>query len=69
MTSLIEKIEQAYSAEPHALNAEATETFEEFKALLNQGEVRAAEKQNETWQVNQWVKKGILLGFRLGKLV
>ena len=43
--------------------------FEEFKRALNRGEVRAAEKTaSGAWQVNSWVKQGILLGFRLGKL-
>ncbi|MFN0159376.1 MAG: 2,3,4,5-tetrahydropyridine-2,6-dicarboxylate N-succinyltransferase [Bacteroidota bacterium] len=47
----------------------AMQVFGEFKDLLNRGAVRAAEKTNGTWRVNHWVKKGILLGFRLGSLV
>jgi 2,3,4,5-tetrahydropyridine-2-carboxylate N-succinyltransferase len=31
--------------------------------------VRAAEKLSGVWQTNAWVKKGILLGFRIGALV
>jgi len=43
--------------------------FEELKGALNRGEVRAAEKTaNGEWLVNSWVKQGILLGFRMGKL-
>jgi len=43
--------------------------FEELKAALNRGEVRAAEKKEDgQWHVNSWVKQGILLGFRMGKL-
>jgi len=42
--------------------------FKEFIAKLNSGEIRAAEKRGEIWQVNGWVKKGILLGFRLGEI-
>jgi 2,3,4,5-tetrahydropyridine-2-carboxylate N-succinyltransferase len=38
-------------------------------AALNAGTVRAAEKRADgTWQANAWVKRGILLGFRLGKI-
>ena len=33
------------------------------------GEVRAAEPGPDGWRVNGWVKKGILLGFRLGHIV
>jgi 2,3,4,5-tetrahydropyridine-2-carboxylate N-succinyltransferase len=44
--------------------------FDEFKAQLNRGEVRAAERQPDgSWSVNTWVKQGILLGFRMGQLV
>lgn len=44
--------------------------FAEFKIQLNRGEIRAAERQPDgTWNVNTWVKQGILLGFRMGKLI
>jgi 2,3,4,5-tetrahydropyridine-2,6-dicarboxylate N-succinyltransferase len=40
-----------------------------LKRALNRGEVRAAERSAEgKWLVNSWVKQGILLGFRMGKL-
>jgi len=42
--------------------------FNKFKDLLNNGQIRAAEFINEQWIVNQWVKKGILVGFRIGNL-
>jgi 2,3,4,5-tetrahydropyridine-2,6-dicarboxylate N-succinyltransferase len=43
--------------------------FEEFKTALNRGEVRAAEKApSGEWRVNAWVKKGILVGFRMGQI-
>jgi len=42
--------------------------FNELVRLLNTGNVRAAEKVNGEWKVNHWVKKGILLGFKIGKL-
>lgn len=43
-------------------------SFNELVELLNRGEVRSAERTGDTWKANAWVKKGILLGFRLGKL-
>ena len=47
----------------------AREVFADFKAALNRGEVRAAERSDDgVWRVNTWVKKGILLGFRIGAL-
>jgi 2,3,4,5-tetrahydropyridine-2-carboxylate N-succinyltransferase len=47
---------------------EARRVFNHFKELLNDGLVRAAEKSDGEWQVNLWVKEGILLGMRLGRL-
>lgn len=49
-------------------SAQSLEVFEEFKRLLNSGKIRAAEKVGDGWRVNAWVKQGILLGFRLGRL-
>jgi 2,3,4,5-tetrahydropyridine-2-carboxylate N-succinyltransferase len=44
--------------------------FNDFKAALNRGEIRAAERDaNGKWQTNAWVKRGILLGFRMGAIV
>src|SRR5262249_25668925 len=44
--------------------------FEEFKTALRRGEIRSAEKdQDGTWHANAWVKQGILIGFKMGKLV
>jgi 2,3,4,5-tetrahydropyridine-2,6-dicarboxylate N-succinyltransferase len=47
-------------------------TFQEFKNGLNAGGIRAAEPDASTktgWRVNAWVKKGILLGFRMGAII
>ena len=46
--------------------------FQEFKDGLNRGEIRAAEPDpaaKSGWRANAWVKKGILLGFRMGRVV
>jgi 2,3,4,5-tetrahydropyridine-2,6-dicarboxylate N-succinyltransferase len=49
-------------------NPETHKTFLEFRDQLTQGKIRAAEKTEDQWIVNAWVKQGILLGFRLGVL-
>ncbi len=41
----------------------------EFRAGLNRGEFRSAEKSAEGWKTNLWVKRGILLAFRIGAIV
>jgi len=51
---------------------ESLKVFNEFKAALNSGAIRAASPDANSptgWSVNSWVKQGILLGFRLGELV
>ncbi len=35
---------------------------------LGKGEIRVAEKRGNDWQVNQWVKKAVLLGFRINDM-
>jgi len=69
MHRLQNEIERLYAA--GALTGEATAqaraVFLEFRDALTRGEVRAAEKTTGSWQVNAWVKQGILLGFRIGE--
>ncbi len=51
-------------------DADDREIFEEFKVVLRRGEIRSAEKDaSGNWHANTWVKQGILLGFRMGKMV
>ncbi len=38
-------------------------------ALLDSGEARVAEKSGDGWTVNQWLKKAVLLSFRLNPMV
>jgi 2,3,4,5-tetrahydropyridine-2-carboxylate N-succinyltransferase len=55
-----------FSRKREELDEESRRLFEAFVARLDAGEIRAAEKRGDQWQVNHWVKQGILLGFRLG---
>ena len=36
--------------------------------LLDAGKIRVSEKKNNQWLVNQWIKKAILLSFRVNKM-
>ena len=67
--ALAERIEAHFALPPEALGNEARDAFDELIVSLERGEARAAEPGPEGWIVNGWVKKGILLGFRLGKVV
>lgn len=68
--SLEKSIERYFdSKDLHGMDkAKALDAFKELILLLNKGEVRSADKTGGAWHANTWVKKGILLGFRLGKL-
>ena len=55
-----------FSRKREELDEESRQLFETFIARLDAGEIRASEKRGDQWQVNHWVKQGILLGFRLG---
>ena len=46
----------------------ALRAIDQLKASLNRGEARAAVYEHGTWRVNPWVKKGILLAFRIGRV-
>lgn len=44
---------------------EIRETVTEILNQLDQGKIRICQKENDNWQVNSWIKKAILLSFRL----
>jgi 2,3,4,5-tetrahydropyridine-2-carboxylate N-succinyltransferase len=65
-------IEKHFAAGPAASSdPEAMAAFLALRAALERGEVRSASPDPTAptgWRVNAWVKRGILLGFRLGTL-
>jgi len=66
------EIERLYEERPSAYTDEHFRLFGDFKTALNEGRIRAAEPDPlapSGWRVNAWVKKGILLGFRMGGIV
>ena len=63
-----EEIERLYELKEAARSEAARRLFEEFRDALTAGRIRAAERIDGQWRVNAWVKKGILLGFRLGEM-
>jgi 2,3,4,5-tetrahydropyridine-2-carboxylate N-succinyltransferase len=72
MEQLEATISELFSRRETQYNAEYFAAFNEFKAALNEGRIRAAEPDPASptgWKVNTWMKKGILLGFRIGRVV
>ena len=72
ISQLQKLIERYFTAGPAAIgDSTALDVFIEFRGALERGEVRSASPDAAAptgWRVNQWVKQGILLGFRLGAL-
>jgi 2,3,4,5-tetrahydropyridine-2-carboxylate N-succinyltransferase len=70
--TLQEKIEHWFAQGAAAIgHAEAEAAFYELRNGLEAGTLRSAEPDASLplgWRVNAWVKRGILLGFRLGQL-
>jgi 2,3,4,5-tetrahydropyridine-2,6-dicarboxylate N-succinyltransferase len=66
------EIERLFDQPPEAYTPDHFRLFYEFKDALNHGRIRAAQPDGSApsgWRVNGWVKKGILLGFRMGGVV
>jgi 2,3,4,5-tetrahydropyridine-2-carboxylate N-succinyltransferase len=66
------EIEALFDHKPSAYTEEHFALFQRFKQALNSGAVRSAEPDSSArsgWRVNAWVKKGVLLGFRMGAVV
>src|SRR5947209_7334388 len=74
LTELQQKIEQLSGLSSEEINLHrdtAVNALFRLRLALNKAEVRAAESDPGSasgWKVNAWVKQGILLGFRLGRL-
>ena len=49
-------------------NKKLLKTIGETIELLDSGKIRVAEKKNSSWITNQWVKKAILLSFRVNEM-
>ena len=64
-------IEQAFDARDSVsveTQGEIRAAVDETLTALDSGALRVAEKIDGTWQVNQWAKKAVLLGFRLNPM-
>jgi 2,3,4,5-tetrahydropyridine-2-carboxylate N-succinyltransferase len=67
--TLEQRIEEAF--ETGARGDSARQLIDEFRAALNEGVIRAAEPDSSSphgWRVNAWVKRGVLLAFRVGEI-
>lgn len=68
MSEAIEPLSIEQLFEKEDFGAQDRRTFDTFLEQLDRGRIRAAEETDGEWRVNTWVKKGILVGFRMGIL-
>ena len=57
--------EERTNFSPKSAPADVKNAVAEVLELLNQGTLRVAQKDSGSWVVNQWIKKAVLLSFRL----
>lgn len=69
MSALLEQIDAFFAQPKEELGEDARAVFATFLDALEAGELRSASPTEDGWQVNAAVKRGILLGFRLGSIV
>ena len=70
MSDLQQRIEDLAAQGEDAPRGAAGNAVADLVHALNTGEVRAASKSDDgTWHAHAWVKQGILLGFRIGRMV
>ncbi len=70
-TDLQNVIEAAFDARDDintSTTGEVRDAVNEALNLMDSGKARVAEKTSEGWQVNQWLKKAVLLSFRLNDM-
>ena len=69
MRDLQQQIEELSTASADAVRSKETRAiFLTFRDALTQGKIRAASKEGSGWKTHEWVKRGILVGFRIGAL-
>ena len=70
--TLQQRVESIVEQGSRASRDEARTLIDEFRTALSAGEIRSAEPDASSphgWRVNEWVKRGILLAFRVGDTV
>ena len=68
MQSVIDKAWEDRQSLTAATKGEVRDAVEAVLSQLDAGTLRVAEKQGGAWVVNQWVKKAVLLSFRLNPM-
>ncbi|CAB0149807.1 2,3,4,5-tetrahydropyridine-2,6-dicarboxylate N-succinyltransferase [Pseudidiomarina piscicola] len=69
MTELQQRIEAAFAQRdelsPKQVPAQLRQDLDQVIGAIDSGQLRVAEKQGNDWVVNEWLKKAVLLSFRI----
>jgi 2,3,4,5-tetrahydropyridine-2-carboxylate N-succinyltransferase len=68
MNELQAKIEAAWNDRALLQQTDTQDAINAVIELLDKGQLRVAEPQGETWRVNDWVKKAVILYFPIRKM-
>lgn len=68
MQDLINQINQAWDDRTLLSNDKVRATVREVIELLDKGQIRVAEPTSEGWQVNDWVKKAVIMYFPISEM-
>jgi len=62
---IVDAFEKRSEITPRSVSTPVRDAVMEAIERLDRGEIRVAEKRDGAWQVNDWVKKAVLLSFRI----
>lgn len=68
MNALEDQINKIWDDRSLLSSPESQQAIREVIEMLDKGKVRVAEPVNEKWQVNQWVKKAVVLYFPIQQM-
>lgn len=66
-TIINDAFENRAEISPSTVSAEVRNAVAEVLNMLDKGEARVAEKKDGDWVTNQWLKKAVLLSFRINE--
>ncbi len=64
-STIVDAFEKRGEITPRSVSTPVRDAVMEAIEQLDRGEIRVAEKRDGSWQVNDWVKKAVLLSFRI----
>jgi 2,3,4,5-tetrahydropyridine-2,6-dicarboxylate N-succinyltransferase len=67
-TIIQQQIEQAWQDRALLKNADVQATIRQVIELLDKGTIRIAERLENNWKINEWIKKAVILYFPIQQM-